>query len=193
MSKRKLLVIVVVLSTVILSIRIYKLYFTYGGKFDTDYTFIDLENNFIENEEAFYEFRDYCQSILPVDKTVMFGFAGRSDRFYIKVTPLNEEYYSNPYLWEMRKIKLNKGNIVDIVSELGCSIDEFKELVDKFKKTNCIRFCYPSEPKSLSLEYRYSSYVLNFSMGYEIFNFKKKGSYAGPTAYMYKDNVSFWR
>ncbi len=202
--KKKILIVTSLLLVLTVSVRIHLLYFTYGGKFDTNYTYRDLENNFVSREREIFEFRNYCNSIIPKDKLLMLRFDKRSDRYslFIKNNTYDSKKQKNNtnVEWKQQNLKEVDICVLEIAKLLDCSTDELKVLLEKFKNTNCISVIsstYYNGSRVFRLTFRVRDLWFNYDLGYWLYaspfptdeNFKKSLNDKGLV--FYRDSILF--
>ena len=143
-------------------------YFKYGGLFDVNYTYDDMKENYYKNRRQITELQKYFLNIVPNNKSVLFEFNKRVDRFNFVIREKDNGHFNFISGYNM---KLHSYEFNNLIKKIGWTNKHLDTLLLKLKKANCISiFKQEYDNKPITIGFRRVGYFLPGYSSYLLFN-----------------------
>ena len=129
----------IALVAIFLSFKVYNSYLF--SRFNSDnYSMEKLSKHFEENEDDYYELKNFINSITPKDKKIAFGLEKEANRFYINIIPYNRSTNERIYP-SIKKSNLILGStetdaLLSILDWDNKTIIDLTDRINKVKSIN---------------------------------------------------------
>lgn len=132
-------ILLIALVAIFLSFKVYNSYLF--SRFNSDnYSMEKLSKHFEENEDDYYELKNFINSITPKDKKIAFGLEKEANRFYINIIPYNRSTNERIYP-SIKKSNLILGStetdaLLSILDWDNKTIIDLTDRINKVKSIN---------------------------------------------------------